>query len=746
MTRINSEIIDKVVGNTLDEYFNENRNVFPDLYKRCYYEMIEFLKDKDNKILFINIPIEELSDNDNGQENCWIDLCNFIVWVQRISLKKDKFDSSQLGYREGDESWYKVGDFFLLVPENNNQHNYYYLSAEKFRDGKKITFRNHSLRGEGNIYNINNEQKKALIQNAKSIYRICRIPDQLNAGFSACENEIKLLEICNPIVDSEFKRATLMCSPCPQSLSNAGKYVYPIVTVLNANGRVQASDIVVVIGDKTFGSVQNLINSLTPRGPIKKLIVIGSQQPQYLLNQDYKEVVYSFKDMYDYCASDRFKKKNEYNDPKFVEIDFPWLVETLKNLQEILNGMIGIIGEENKRHLYNYVRMIFSDINFSKTVFENFKVYFCNYIDENIEDVSVGKKLKEWINFLSYDCDSNPKLDYSNAQNGNRKIITPRKSIARQVRGGWGYYIYLDAPIHRGDNSSVDDITMVMRYHNFAKIVGLYYTGIESGLKTYSERNLKKDPLYSIVNEFNEQDRTNNFNLDDYIVTDEIENYIKRIYRYDQNVVEFTDGDSLSIDGKVLLWDMDKEYCELRAFDDIDKPNGRTITYYSSNSSNSDMFDQLFKHYLGLPEDGDIDTYSNLWHRKLKEYLGDDEIKKEQFCKKINISSQILKNQLDGISKFIQSNSSMEKALNILLENNKIDDKQKEYIMKARKCNNSESISFGAKLKSSLLKYKMNGEMDAEITYILGDLNINIDNIVNEFLYTKKINAVNYGR
>ena len=59
--------------------------------------MIEFLKDKDNKILFINIPIEDLSDNDNGQENCWIDLCNFIVWVQRVSLKKDKFDSSQLG-------------------------------------------------------------------------------------------------------------------------------------------------------------------------------------------------------------------------------------------------------------------------------------------------------------------------------------------------------------------------------------------------------------------------------------------------------------------------------------------------------------------------------------------------------------------------------------------------------------------------------------------------------------------------
>ena len=416
----------------------------------------------------------------------------------------------------------------------------------------------------------------------------------------------------------------------------------------------------------------------------------------------------------------------------------------MTELCKILEATRESIGNNNMRYIRNYVRKVFSDINFTKTIFVDFKErQFPNIINNmELEDIVV-ERLEEWLDALSYESDSNPKQDYANSiKSENKKIVTPNRSIVRQVQGAWGYSVIMDAPVHSGDHTQADQITTVLRYHNFAKVEGLYYKDVESALMAYTKRKLLQDSLYENKIPSVSSNDISGFTLDDYMaVSEDMTAMLAQTYSRTQ--ITFSDGTIVNIDGKVLQRSTDSEKWTLESLEDVEAPQGKEITYYLQDSS---LFYRLFKIHLGLPNDGDIDTYSALWHDKLRDSLGDSEEKKLLFCEKVGISHLVLKNQLEGKSRFLRKTQKMLKALDILVSDGNISEEQKEYIMAARKCMNSESIAFGTKLKSALLNYRMNGTIDAELGRILDKAGMDIASLVEEFLFTKTIKSVNYGR
>jgi hypothetical protein len=154
-----------------------------------------------------------------------------------------------------------------------------------------------------------------------------------------------------------------------------------------------------------------------------------------------------------------------------------------------------------------------------------------------------------------------------------------------------------------------------------------------------------------------------------------------------------------------------------------------------------------------LLEQTPIDKYANLWHEKLREYIDrtvvDSDDGKRQFCKKVNISLQVLQRHLNRgwTSKFIRGNKPMKNILKILKEAELINQEEYKYILASRTYYYGSSSKFGSILKNGILSYYVGSEAYKQI---MEDLNlpedITMDKLVSQYLHTKTIQSVNNGR
>lgn len=702
---------------------------FPGLYQRLCYEIMRFLDKAAENVLFLNLPVEELSNNTNYQDKYWNEICSVITLALRLSLKRENLNPKSLQYPG---KWYHENDQFLLIPCDEDTEDFYYIQG--VNNKLKFIWENRPGRG---ACAPPIEEKNNKITTAKAIYRLQSIPAQLKKGYITCCAEIDTLKVQS--VENGYSSGMLICAPFPVNIKYAGNYISPVVEVLNSNTRIPRKDVVVIVGDKAFGCIQMLLNSLAPYGPTQKLIIIGSQPPQVLLQRSPKIITLTFKDMHDYCAP----KGLEYKNPEFVQIEFPWLTESLSTLKGILERYENEIGVENARYIYNFSRKILADIDFLSERLDDFKNYFIDKVLENIANDEIFSALEKWAGKLSYDNRSNPKRDYAKKEKA-AKVISLNRSIRSQLKGlrGNGNSIIIDAPLHKNDITYSNPITTVMRYHNFARIQCVYYEGIETDLKRFSSSNLKRDPLFQhqdngdVVTSGNDKEE---IRLEDYIDNDDsLNNFINRVYGLEQ--IDFTDGSSEYVTGDVLVFEPD-ETLTRASIKDIGNSSGLTIVYYSQNNDNSELFDRLVNARFKFPDGHGIMYYSGLWQSALKKLVGNwDKDSKKSFCNEMGISLNVLSNHIEGSSKFMRKKS-LSKILKKLIDKRLLTETDAKYVQAARTFMNGNNISFGSQLKNALFEYKLNQakKTPAFLNIILEKTGLKITDLTENFLNTKTI-------
>lgn len=740
MNEVTLETIKNYLGNRL--YNRIIRDGYPPLYLRICYEVLHFLNDSEEQVLYFNMPAEEYTNNVKKQDEYWRKTCDIVALALRLALRQDRLNPSELSYPG---TWYNENDKFLLIPDENDGEPYYYLNGVRNNDNTTLTFIWRPLVKKGVkrgdcAYPI--WKKNEVIKSAKAIYRLNDIPGQLNNGFTSCSNEINILNLYDN-ENARYSTGFIVCSPDYGKYKFAGEDVLPVVNMLNANSRIpRSADIAIVVGDKAFGRIQQLLNALHPYGPIQKLIVYGSQPPMYLLERNPQTVTLTFKDIHDYCAANR---NVEYVNPEFIAIDFPWLTDSMQSLKNILDKYRDQIGDDNAKHIYNMSRKIFADINFSRKRLNNFKEYFPKFLDkilDNIYNEDVFSELEDWASGLTYNSDSNPKLAKA-TELGAVKAVDLDHSIYRQVKGlgGEGNIIVIDAPPHTNNPQYVNPITTLMRFHNFARVKALYYSEVESRLMDRTSFNLRRDPLYykDIPEEQNVTADDAAFRIEDYFENDETVNYsVRRVYSVDR--IEFTDKTKEIIYGDVLVYEPDESLRRM-PFNAIENPSGLTITYYSQNAEESDLFNKLASAYCNLPIDRDIRYYSDLWQERLKTFVSKlDRNGISRLCQEVGIKRNVLNNHLEGRSMFMRK-----RPLNIILSKlisaGLLTEDEAKYVKAARKFMQVNYIDFGLKLKSALLDYKLNpdGDLPSFMQDLLDRTGSTMDELENNFLKTKTI-------
>ena len=280
-----------------------------------------------------------------------------------------------------------------------------------------------------------------------------------------------------------------------------------------------------------------------------------------------------------------------------------------------------------------------------------------------------------------------------------------------------------------------------MRFHNFARVKALYYSEVETRLMDRTSFNLRRDPLYyeDIPEEQNVTADDAAFRIEDYFENDETVNYsVRRVYSVDR--IEFTDKTKEIIYGDVLVYEPDESLRRM-PFNVIENPSGLTITYYSQNAEESDLFDKLASAYCNLPGDRNIRYYSDLWQEKLKTFVSKlDRNGISRLCQEVGIKRNVLNNHLEGRSMFMRK-----RPLNIILSKliraGLLTEDEVKYVKAARKFMQVNYIDFGLKLKSALLDYKLNpdGDLPSFMQDLLDRTGSTMDELENNFLKTKTI-------
>ena len=710
-------------------------NSFPELYQRITYIILKFLQSKE-KILFLQFPLEDLTNEETCKGKFWDEICDVIAYAIRLSMKSEELQPSQLSY-PGD--WYKNGDNFLLLPSEGEPYPFFFLQAVK-KEGNltKLIFK-----CKNSNYAPKKTVKGDLINSANSIYKLNEIPSQLQNGYDKCLQEIKLLN-CGDVESKKFSSAVAICTAYTTAPPQAGKYVKPVVDIQRPNNSLPKPEVLAIVGDKAFKHIQKALSRIDPKGPTKKLIVFGTQPTVPLRESKPVTITLSFKEMHKYCEL----KEVKYFAPEFVEIDFPWLKDALGDLSKILNKYSDQLGDTSK-HIYNYASYILASIELSKNYLDMFKEYFEKLIDTEISTAhpEICNSIKDWLDNLSYDTDSNPKQEY-NREKGGTIILHRNRSIPRQLRNlenreEYGNILILDSPRHdyMGETHPISD---VMRYHLFPQLHCLYYKGIETSIMDQAIRNIGKDPFFSEVgvSEGPQAEETNEVNLQNYDQEPYPRDAYSSVYGAERIDIVFNDGSSEQLSGDVLL-SKNGESLKKISVTDIKEPEGKEITYYSQNNNNQKIFKSLFNNYYDFTDDKGIDYYVGLWQNALKRLIKQTEKNSlDSLCKQLNITNAVLNNHIDGKSKFM-TKSKFTKVLNVLVAKGLIKEDQLNYIKNAQSFLNSNSSSFGRKLKDALYRFRINENDKSKFLQIIEKkTRYNAADLVENFLYTKTIKNI----
>lgn len=732
---------------------------FKYLQEHIAYLILNFLNG-DMRELFIQIPVEDFvnrknNGNDSLQKETFVNIGGVIMGCLNLATIESAYDSikvpDKVAYKNstfGNISWYNIGDVFF---ESNEE---VYIECTK-----ENHVRIYRAKDSGSLISKTDE-KEELISQSSAIYRIKEIPGQWQNGAEQLKETIKQLHVLRGISNGvkQYKNATFVTyntyTPENKNIPSNSRFIFSPVDVISTKDNIEdlKTEIIVVYGDKFY---QNRIDDYRAAAYAKKIIYIGSYYDKKIY-QNIPNYPFSFREIYRYCAPTNVK----YDEMKFKIFEFPWLNDTLVNLNLLLDSLAesdDTLTSDYQQKIKRYLLSFFTDASFSKERLTEFKKFFnSNILDEKelISNDSLDEtveRLLNWINKLEYDSLSNPKMEYIKRV---EPILTIYKydNYVRRVKALVGYdnKIVIDSPSYSKLGISARDkvYKFIMRHCLFAQITGLYYS-VE---KKFADRLQKyiADESNVYCNEIRKQYGTNlelELKIENPIEEDglRIEDFMedlssdfndwKPTSKQKTVTIVFNDETMAIVDGEVLL---DNEGdLERVSIEDVKKFVGQKIYYYQKPEN----FDNLIKAYVNLPENADVDFYSCLWKNALLKYISNQMVKgekKKDIIKYIFERTKIKESIIKPYTKENCNSKFMKRRMNAMCDFLKseqlLSESESKYICAAQRMVMKENTSFGRMIKNEALSYILDNNTDG--IPVLKKLSEKIEMEIEQLVYS----------
>ena len=724
--------------------------------------------------MFIQVPLEELANRNRNNDNLQIETfrkivgtaatCLFLSTSKCILQKKDVKDDFENRIECG--RFYfahnkNIGNIILHCVTSNDwcsiRDDYYDCSnPPKFADNYPRFHNNQYVlfyKPKGKAPTTVND---CFLNNCDTIFEIKGEITRKHQAIDQMRREITSLQSLQLFSCCQYNSAALVTkkryNPLNENLSIESKYFETISLVndINIIKRKSRTEIIVAMGDDMY---HNRLQAYRARG-LKKIIYIGTESP----NESIQTYPFTCREMYRYCAPNN-NEDFSFKEPVIINgLNFPWLEQQLENLKIKLANLSQYDDMllESQDDIVLFFRSIFSDIHFNKERWCNRKQRIDDLLTKivSIECKSdTIESIINWAKTVEFNEESNPKEKaIANLKLRNPIIIgkydSYKTAIKKLVR--YNNSIVIDSASFSTKSGISRDTAyrFVISNHLFPKVYALYYeheNHYANRLRwflnkefTYYNNQLRTD--YSTNIELAENEKRAS-SLEDIELTD-WETDAMLWWSSENKVTCFTfdDGDSLNLDGDILVFE-DDAYDRITISEtDEASIKGKKILFYQ----NPDIFEEYKKAYQAQAEQ-EIDKYSRLWQQAIHNYY-EQELRSNPEQQIINtiesqtgIKTSVFKKYLTGdcINKFFGKPRHMQSMCRFLVDKKMLASAEADMVRKAKQLHSQSSTQFGKDLKNEVLSYKQGLDGNYPIlSEIARHLEVNCDHIVMSCLHS----------
>lgn len=745
---------------------------FQNFQEHLMYVIMSFLEQENTsdspQELFIQIPVEEFANlkDENGRDNvqsdgfqrttgtiatCLLMSCTEKIW-DTIKVSEEHLNSNKLWYKklntsflaEFDESTYRILTYKEWPAKRQPGLSRY--------DILNTTIGKRYLEYLGYIDEKNKPQRIPTNNfcNIRSFYNLKKCPRyNLLEVLHELEKLRKFLNICDTV--RQYDSAALVhigtYAPINENIPIESRYFdtldcyNSIENLQNALGETDKKDVVIVIGDKRYKDKRQAFRDCAA----KKIIYIGSEEPAPNLSA----YPFTYRELYRYCAP---KENLRFEEPTLVRnIDFPWLDETMKSLDERLNEISQtdeFLTEDVKTSVKYFFRSRFTDIGFCKEKWETqkYEIDLSSIISFESPQETIDS-IHEWCENLEYNDVASPKcLEIAKRQwkpaqvygkDWKKQLVFDERTkgyfVDKSLKNSYkkdlpnltneGNLIVLDcASYNKGENDApkYKAYQYTLSHHLFSHIVALYYKCEDNyvkGIQWFLNQEFKcyesmmrkqldtsipveevKDSPYEDVNE-------TIFSLEDFMDANDITGRWTEAESR-KAIVTFKNREEKRIDGDVLVVDGEKLVRKsIFSLADINFENKDiTIIYYQ----NPEIFDDLMTAYFDFPVGADIQHYEKTWKTALRDFVNKDEKKHVlEIVKSTKISKEKIKRYTkeNCPNKFLGSRKEMNEICKFLTAKGFLQESEISWILAAKKAYDQYK-PMGGELKEEVLNYK----------------------------------------
>lgn len=733
-------------------------NLLP-LFKHLTVVVNSFLESKSEDKLFIKVPVEEvgLKRGRNTDDKNQIDAYNLLTGTILGCLATATSREFKAKLRPKFECYtdlqgYEKDDCFCCVQKDPSSSKPICSYIKEDNGVLRLSF-----------VDFTHPRKTFEMCDKDSFIYIAKPPEEectekfvtkFTRKFTETQKEARLVDSL-PSLDESYGSATLIAAynPCNDCIPGLGSYLnVPYKHIKRYESKGLSREILVLVGDKVYSnSLQSIYNA-----GIKKCIFIGPEFPDY---DRFKPKCYelSHRELYRSITPEV-----SFVDPKSVELDFPWLQDARKKLEEVL-AKYDDLDSKIKTRIIHYALAPMCNPNFDQESLRRIQeVNVWGWLYDIVggePDEDLEYDIESWLAALSFDEQVNPKRLWCDENQRELYLEFSGWSVPkRETKKVCGHSNSFVVGVYWGSSKSISSspLEYILRHQVAPKISVLFYKGIEDlrcrTFKTYianEERVYTSELRDKWTLSWKSVFPTSNFapaKLDDDLV--ELQEVWYKSNMAVSEAQEFevirTSGEKVSLRGEILLYDEDDElWGEYSLREDLlSKSKSCRIKYYQQPQS-----------FVALMEDKDVERYSGKWKDAFRnEFLtrfssvagAKEESVLEDLRKEIGLTNQSLKSYAKGNSqnKFLRSKKGMRAMCNWLKSKGRISDSDVEAILQARRIYNSENIVLGKNLKSDLFEYILTGKTPERLRLLLESKRISIESLMKEAIVEVEIKEI----
>ena len=718
-----------------DRLFDSNTN--PDICRGLFHIIKKFLEG-DKTQLFIQLPTDELGQNDENQKKNRLEIQETITDCLFLATKNSWIEH----YNCPNIEEAKIGDFCYF-------DDYIWEVVASSNDGIP---RPKCLDPKGKYKPTTSESRKLYRASQESGIRLISNPDKLSEAKKVAEkiNFYRTLpatynaEQCILIGAKHFQQNPLV---------SCGNIHTPVRFATNYAQFVnEPCDILVLLWDRKYRNFEIQINNLIASGDVKKVIYLGTEIfDGFKENSENMSFSFTYREIFSYYYNPSREYRNRFPNIEFKKVSFPYLYQEVETLNSYIPGEFS---KKDRQRILGLALRPFLGRNFEDPNTEGLREILYNDYDalsnEAIDNIvcwvdnfaCIGKTPKAladptsaWTQTFYIDPKSSYKRDLSkhlNETNNNKQtyIIDAPLNVYKVVdcvkallsRGALGKYI-------------------ILSYFELPKLKEFF----ESEIKVY--KNSDRFDLLGIKFDSEiKQIEAKSSNLLDYYnddFTDDILSYGNEHKQNIQNLkfeckFENTHEDVILENGLVIY------FSNTIKVEDIYNNKADylpcKITYYQK----PDNFQELMKLYYPIPADQSVESFVKFWKEKLRDML------KIRYNGDLNLMHKDFKFlSLKELGKITKSSyrpmftHKIDSIANVMARHKFISADDAICIKAAHDIVGEYSIN-GQRLKASLIEYQLNGKIDKFLQELLYNasrkgVKISADSLLSQCMMTQTL-------